>query len=35
MAEFKVEVSHWDDGNYGRSIRDNAKGCGAESLVEI
>ncbi|KAI9758934.1 MAG: hypothetical protein M1840_003623 [Geoglossum simile] len=26
---FKVEISHWDDGNYGRSIRDNAKGCGA------
>lgn len=28
---FKVEVTNWDDGNYGRSIRDRAKKCGLES----
>ncbi|KAI1374954.1 hypothetical protein F4677DRAFT_149111 [Hypoxylon crocopeplum] len=28
---FKVVVNNWDDGNYGRTIRDHAKGCGVLS----
>lgn len=28
---FKVEVSNWDDGDYGRTIRDKAKKCGVLS----
>ncbi|XXH04960.1 hypothetical protein Hte_011384 [Hypoxylon texense] len=25
---FRVEITDWDDGNYGRTIRDHAKKCG-------
>ncbi|KAI2626440.1 hypothetical protein GGR54DRAFT_590978 [Hypoxylon sp. NC1633] len=28
---FKVVLTNWDDGNYGRTIRDHAKKCGVET----